>query len=394
MPTKASTFRSSTRLFVRASSSATPPPPPPPPNNNNSNAKTNASSSPSASSPASAGVDPVVAAGGDFSKIPPAQRPFVQGELNRFGFFSSYPPVFHVFSLNSRESGVWSRGQALLMAPYWDTLMAQWHAQNTFTRRAVKRSAWLIALSILVGGIIKMYYFEGDGKAMSWNANLTYVARQAAITIKNNEQLSAALGDFIVDWPDSLFQRDFKDYNRAGMVFAIIGTRSRAIVTLEIVRSSRFSTKWHVAEFSVDLLDGRMIDALPVGAVFTTAAHMAQATLAYDVAHGKTLAPTSNVAAKDVARKVLEQELKIKARNFNDELQKDPRVVARAQKQAIADEKKKKAKEAKRERAPAPPPPTQIDRVLLSDQQMQVRTLRSLFSLEERASSSSDNGSK
>ncbi len=336
----------------------------------------------------------MVAAGGDFSKIPPAQRPFVQGELNRFGFFSSYPPVFHVFSLNSRQSGVWSRGQALLLAPYWDTLVAQWHVQNTFTRRVVKRSAWLIALSILVGGIVKMYYFEGDGKAMSWNANLTYVARQAAITIKNNEQLSAALGDFIVDWPDSLVHRDFKDYNRAGMMFAIIGTRSRAIVTLEIVRSSRFSTKWHVAEFSVDLLDGRMIDALPVGAVFTTAAHMAQATLAYDVAHGKTIAPTSNVASKDIARKVLEQELKIKARNFQDELQKDPRVVARAQKQAIADEKKKKAKEAKRERAPPSPPLTQIDRVLLSDQQMQVRALRSLFSLEERASSSSDNGSK
>lgn len=226
------------------------------------------------------------------SKVPPRMRPFIEGELNRYGHYSSWPPVFHVAAAHPMQSGVWNRGQALMMKPWWETADGQHRMQNRFMRRIAKRGLWVLFFAILVSGIIKMYYFEGEGSRLRWSESVQYVSRHAAFTIKNNPEISAALGEFVVDWPDSLIQKEFKDdMNRCGMMFALIGTRARAIVTLELSRSYRHSSSWQIVDFTVDLLDGRVFEVLPLGATFVTVESKAAAALALDVASGKVQAP-------------------------------------------------------------------------------------------------------
>jgi hypothetical protein len=91
-------------------------------------------------------------------------------------------------------------------------------------------------------------------------------------TSKTNPAAAAALGPFLIDFPGSLFVRKFTN-NRAGLTFAVIGARSRGVVSIEIARGFKGGRTWIVTDFSLDLLDGTSIEILPAGALFSTKKH-------------------------------------------------------------------------------------------------------------------------
>jgi hypothetical protein len=194
------------------------------------------------------------------------------GELNPGGYYQSPAELTHAWDGNP---GGFSRGQALYYGYVARQRFHQYLVQEKFQKTWLRRFGRLFVLSLLVSGLINIFLIEGENKDLPYTGHSSLHVRIAAHMMKANPEVMAALGPFIIDFPESLFVSQFRN-GHAGFVFAVIGTRARGIVTIELVRNNRFSSVWRVADFSLDLLDGTCVEVMPIGSLFSSVEHKAR----------------------------------------------------------------------------------------------------------------------
>lgn len=222
-----------------------------------------------------------------------------EGELNPNGYYQSSAELTHAWDGNP---GGLNRGQALYYGYVTRQRFQQFIAQERFQKTWLRRLGRLFVLSLIVSGAINIFLIEGENKSLPYTGHSSTHVRIAAHMMKANPELMAALGPFIVDYPESLFVSQFRN-GRAGLVFAVIGTRARGVVTIELFRAHRFASEWRVIDFTVDLLDGTVIEVLPIGSVFTSKAHKARIT---ETSQTYALTLPNELATAELLRKKVE----------------------------------------------------------------------------------------
>lgn len=251
------------------------------------------------------------------------------------GYFTSRSKLTHAWSTTS---GGLNRGMAVYQPFVMRHRFHQFILQRAFNNKWIRRLTYIFVASMLVGGIVSVWFMEGDDAKFSFNGEVRTNVRIAAHYIKNNPAAAAALGPFLIDFPGSLFVRKFTN-NRAGLTFAVIGARSRGVVSIEIARAFKGGRSWIVTDFSLDLLDGTSIEILPAGALFSTKKHKMQILSALTASKtGHALGSQKNKADKP-SPVLRETDLEMAvARN-----EREAMVINQARREALGDRAKMSA---------------------------------------------------
>lgn len=312
-------WRFAPHRFLSTNASTTPPPPPPGGSNSSStNNNHDASSSSKPKSPLDDADEP------EARNVP-------EGELNQHGYYQSRAELTHVWDGNP---GGFNRGQALYYGHVARQRFHQFTAQLNFQNKWLRRLSRLFLFSLVLSGAINMYLVEGENAEFPYSGESATHIRIAAHAMKSNPAVLAALGPFIIDYPESLFVSQFRN-GRAGLMFAVIGTRARGIVTIELARKSRLSTEWRVADFTVDLLDGTSIEVVPIGTVFSSKSHKER--IEHMTTVGKTtLADDGDANKKLIAKRDLENAHLNEVREISKGRQEKERRLTRPQRLQLA----------------------------------------------------------